>query len=427
VNLRHLPRVRPLGFLIVVLVAATAVDLAIGYSTAPRWLGWWPSTWNAFQNFDRFGIVIAAGCTAYLTSNARKFGMGQWGSAAVRSPGVQGLAIMATVVSAVLAAHMIGIAVIATATSSRAAAMEPIALWLTIPTLVCSTVAWAGFAALIARWLPPAVALALAVATPFLVTVWLDAYGFETPFAVFTISNSGNYLYVAPTTTTLIVRLLAWGALAVTLAVLVGGVRGWRRSAALWVASGTAALALFNGLAFAPITGADRVVCRGSAPEVCVTQPFASGLEEFAGVVDSVWTRIPPELRVAAGHSPEVAGVDPRGALVAGPVRGNDESSLILDRKQTIARIGEAAWPRPEQECSDSTYLLTRSAFQVWWRRHFDLPLDGSNFPGEDDYLTMEKSTAIASLATRLDAGDGTVRPELIRPSLASGAPCFPR
>ncbi len=421
-----IPTAHPRAFWWGLVGLVVAGDAITAVPMMARWLGWYPATWNAIQNFNRLTDPLAAAAAFLLVTQAREFGLGAWGRTAVRRGSAQLGMVLVTVASAVAVGHLVAATAVLGASVHRVQHADGIAgLAALAPTAFASTLVWIAFGIACGRRLSRPIGLALSLLVPFLTGVWLDSSMADTPLEVLTVANSWSFAHVEPEPVTLAVRAVVWLAIAAWAIHRVLGVGERQERVLPWLVSGTVTLAILNGYVLRPIPGAENTVCRGDAPQVCTPAPYAAALPDFQALLAEAAPHVPQPLRFSRVASEELQPADskPEGTIVMDPIDGPARPALTVARVPTLIGLGEALWPDPVT-CSERTTIV-REGFQVWWLRVHELPEDGSASPGDADYHQHPDWPAISRQAEWFRSASPTERDTYLRRLKATEPECF--
>lgn len=350
-----------------------ALDLLLVLTIREQWLGWMPSTTNAWAAASvTVPPSLLAGASAWLSGAPRRSDAVEWLSASPRVPNAASLWSIAWVASAGVVAHGVTFVVMALL-SSQAAPVD----WAgtgpstatTVLLVAASTVLSAAWGGWLGAVLPSAVALPLAAAVPYALGVASAFLSFQSPLAALFVHNSvpiaaRSSLSVLLVQSFLYVLLAAWLSLFI--------VQHGRRWGMGWVVSAVVAVAVFGGLPVVYPPGAEDPVCRGQQPAVCVPRSQLAALDDLALFSTGAVERLPSSLR------PDfVLGSMPAPGPGSSVSIGSDK---VVGRQQVTAMIGaevfDPACATTEGDPAVSAGLLT------WWWREQGLPEDEQIYPG---------------------------------------------
>ncbi len=389
----------PLGAQFVVLSVVSAV---LVQGSRGEWVGWWPATWAQMQNLDIWGAPITAVTGAWVGAQPRRHGFDEWRKTGAVSFQRQQFRLALMVATSSMAGYAVVILWMAVETARVTAGSDHALLWLVPPTLACAVIVWSALGVWLGAHLPLLLALPSGFAVPYAIATWMALSGVQSPVGALAVANFKVYDEIAPAPGSTITRLIAWAALALTAGAALRGVTGARRRVTLAFLSTALTFTAVAGLTLTPMPRWAAAVCRGTAPTVCTSVAYESVLPVFEQHVRRLWPDVPRAFATPYVLSPEVAARTIRPATAAadirvGPASGNFEPALVVDGPKTTARMGHGVFGRfmgcgPEA----GEDALSLAAAQVWWLRSHHLPIDGTNYAGEQDYSRYDGAAQVA-------------------------------
>ena len=403
------------------------VDLALALTTREQWLGWMPSTANAWAAMTvTLPPSLLAGAAAWLVGAPRRSGAQEWLIASPRQLNSAAVWSVLWVALAGAVGHVITFAAMLIL-SWRAAPVDwagslP-ATAFTLVLIIAFSVLAASFGGWVGSILPTAAALPLGAALPYGLAVCSAFISRESPLAALFVHNavpiaarSTTWVLLAQSVTYAAVAVwllflmtrhaksswMAWVVSASVAVTMFGGLplvfppgaevllaqsvtyaavavwllflmtRHAKSSWMAWVVSASVAVTMFGGLPLVFPPGAEEPVCRSAASKVCVPRSQLAALDDLTTVTDDALADMPESMRpdYVIGSMPPPG----RGAMVS---VGSDK---VVDRQQVIAMLGADSFEPP---CATSTGdpSATLALLTWWWRAH-DLPEDEQVYPG---------------------------------------------
>ena len=349
------------------------VDLALALTTREQWLGWMPSTTNAWAAMTvTLPPSLLAGAAAWLVGAPRRSGAQEWLIASPRQLNSAAVWSVLWVALAGAVGHVITFAAMLIL-SWRAAPVDwagslP-ATAFTLVLIIAFSVLAASFGGWVGSILPTAAALPLGAALPYGLAVCSAFISRESPLAALFVHNAVP-IAARSTTWVLLAQSVTYAAVAVWLLFLM--TRHAKSSWMAWVVSASVAVTMFGGLPLVFPPGAEEPVCRSAASTVCVPRSQLAALDDLTTFTDDALADMPESMRpdYVIGSMPPPG----RGAMVS---VGSDK---VVDRQQVIAMLGADSFEPP---CATSTGdpSATLALLTWWWRAH-DLPEDEQVYPG---------------------------------------------
>lgn len=337
----------------------------------PEWVGYLPTTVQAFEWASPWLPCFVCGVAAWLAGQSRAYGVDEWAMSspldrrARRRP-----VVVATVVMAVVVQIIAMLAV--TVESLRFGLLDGLdSRWMliSVPTMLaylvcaCAVGTWMG-----AAW-RRSIAVPVALVFPYAVFLTFGGTLADSPIGALTVADSRDFSYVRPALAAWVARLCFWSLLAGALVFRV--VKGPSRTGVVlrWMSSVAAAVAIFQGATPATERAAYSPVCVGSQPVVCIESAFRTVLPRYREAIDVLWPNVPSALRPTMVMTENVASsvtvpADGTAVLVA-PVHGFNEPARLIDADAFAAYLGDAIFaPRcVEGRLPDSTVSIV-----IWWR-----------------------------------------------------------
>ncbi|APH02455.1 hypothetical protein ASJ30_13700 [Janibacter indicus] len=349
------------------------MDLALALTTREQWLGWMPSTTNAWAAMTvTLPPSLLAGAAAWLVGAPRRSGAQEWLIASPRQLNSAAVWSVLWVALAGAVGHVITFAAMLIL-SSRAAPVDwagslP-ATAFTLVLIIAFSVLAASFGGWVGSILPTAAALPLGAALPYGLAVCSAFISRESPLAALFVHNAVP-IAARSTTWVLLAQSVTYAAVAVWLLFLM--TRHAKSSWMAWVVSASVAVTMFGGLPLVFPPGAEEPVCRSAASTVCVPRSQLAALDDLTTFTDDALADMPESMRpdYVIGSMPPPG----RGAMVS---VGSDK---VVDRQQVIAMLGADSFEPP---CATSTGdpSATLALLTWWWRAH-DLPENEQVYPG---------------------------------------------
>ncbi len=398
----------------VAVAALTAVQgIVVVAAKSERWAGNWASTSAALGWATIWGCCIISAATAWLISAARRNHYEHLITSSSRSP----FAIYRAPLSAVAAGGFLGYAVVlvhlALTTGPRAThgTLSPIE----VAGAVASVFLAIGVGSIIGRGVPARLAPVAAAIAPYVVYTGLayaEAYSGNAFFSDLSLSDLVDRTYLRLPPELLLGRAVFWaaGGLALILLSLKAGRAAC--TAALIASFGLSAVMLTAGTRFEK-SAEFEAVCFAGSPKICVDRAHAHLADQYVSRIrtnvavisglDLSATSVTPIDRLAAGGGPAV--------LMVPIVKRNTSPAHEIDTKSLDAAFGAALFLDPcLREAPESAETQLTDGFRTavtlyfWWLNARDLPLDGSNYPGEMDVrLIMEQDPELKTAVGKFE------------------------
>jgi hypothetical protein len=355
-----------------------------------EWVGWLPSTVSVSELAAAWLPMVACGFAAWIGGQSRAHGMQDWTATSSRTPARRIAPTLVLVATSVLFAQAASLIVLSTL-SIHFGLMDRIIgadLLLSVPTLTAYVFAWVAIGAHLGRSIRREIALPLAVLLPYAIYAVFGLYLADGSLGVFALGDNRIYDYVRPATGVVVVRAVFWIVVASSLWTWLLEYRRTNRTLS-WLASIAAAVAIFQGPHFVPLTDAFSSVCAGSSPVTCLDVSHGSTMGRYRRAVNVLWPSIPTSLRPAVlASSRDVAPSDATNLLIVPPVKGNTEPSRLIDQRMFAARLGDELFL--SQCTSNLEGSDTATSLDIWWRLQHHLPLDGSAFAGDTNFISSD-------------------------------------
>lgn len=345
---------------------------------------------------------MAIAVTAAFTSSlVRRYRLADWITASGR--GVTGAFLPPVVVFGSLGscAYLIIYVIMVTMTVRRSSFAEVVdqpSLLLGLLAAVLSAFFWASIGSLLGKYLRPELAVSLSLVVSYGAYVIPAFYLIDSPLITLMLSDGRVWLYAAPSGWQLVIKVTWWAA---ALLIIAGLLINRRRVSAFagWVAVATVTMSVFIGSQLSQIPGSESATCESGPPRVCTDRAHAVALPRFSEVVMEGVSSLPPSLRPAVvdGTSDRAAG-----ALILGPVAGNESPSMLVERDATLVGLGQEVFGRCES--ADQKSLLTISSLQVYWRVQLGIPIDREVGVGGTPWLAFSELRRAPEQGMRLAA-----------------------